>query len=99
MRLFHRTSVGPDAVMRAADGFFTGAPLGLTATASGARTRTFTGALGTMTLSVRMEGGHYTFVEVETDQIGESRLDKNVKRFFVQLHRQADPAHALEAGY
>jgi hypothetical protein len=52
-----------------------------------------------MTLRVRMEGGHYTFVEVETDQIGESRLDKNVKRFFVQLHRQADPAHALEAGY
>jgi hypothetical protein len=52
-----------------------------------------------MTLSVRMEGGHYTFVEVETDQIGESRLDKNVKKFFVQLHRQADPSHALEAGY
>jgi hypothetical protein len=48
---------------------------------------------------VKMEGGHYTFVEVETDQIGESRLDKNVKKFFVQLHRQADPSHALEAGY
>jgi hypothetical protein len=36
---------------------------------------------------------------VETDQIGESRLDKNVKKFFVALHRQADPTHTLEAGY
>ena len=97
MRLFHRTSVGPDAVMRAADSFFPA--LQLQPTASAARSRTFAGALGTMTLTVRMEGGHYTFVEVETDQIGESRLDKNVKKFFVQLHRQADPAHALEAGY
>jgi hypothetical protein len=97
MRLFHRTSVGPDAVMRAADEFFPA--LDLTASATAPRRRTFTGPLGTMTLSVRMEGGHYTFVEVETDQIGESRLDKNVKKFFVQLHRQADPSHALEAGY
>ena len=45
------------------------------------------------------EGGHYTFVEAQTDQIGESRLDKNVKKFFVSLHRLADPRHALEAGY
>ena len=97
MRLFHRTSVGPDAVMRAADDFFP--TLGLTQTASAARLRTFTGALGTTTLTVRMEGGHYMFVEVETDQIGESRLDKNVKKFFVALHRRADPSHTLAAGH
>ena len=97
MRLFHRTSLGPDAVMRAADEFFS--PLALTAGPTAPRRRTFAGPLGTMTLSVRMEGGHYTFVEVEPAQIGESRLDKNVKKFFVQLHRQADPSHALEAGY
>ena len=97
MRLFHRTSVKPADVMTAADAFFTG--LGLQASHSAPRSRTFTGPLGTMSLSVRMEGGHYTFVEVETDQIGESRLDKNVKKFFVALHRQADPSHALEAGY
>lgn len=83
--------------MRAADAFFPA--LALATSASAPRLRTFAGALGTMTLTVRMEGGHYTFVEVETDQIGESRLDKNVKKFFVQLHRQADPAHAIEAGY
>ena len=97
MRLFHRTSVGPVAVMRAADEFFP--TIGLTQTASAARRRTFSGPLGTMTLTVRMEGGHYTFVEVDTDQIGESRLDKNVKKFFVRLHRSADPSHAPTAGY
>ena len=83
--------------MAAADAFFP--TLALQPTNSAPRSRTFTGALGTMTLSVRMEGGHYTFVEVETDQIGESRLDKNVKKFFVALHRKAEPSHALEAGY
>ena len=97
MRLFHRTSVAPAEVMAAADAFFPA--LDLRATRTAPRSRTFAGALGTMTLSVRMEGGHYTFVEVETDQIGESRLDKNVKKFFVALHRKADPSHAVEAGY
>ena len=97
MRHFHRTSVGPDDVMQLADEHF--GALGLGTTASAARTRSFSGPLGTMTLSVRMEGGHYTFVEVHTDQIGESRLDKNVKRFFVQLHRRVDRRHAMEAGY
>ena len=97
MRLFHRTSLGPAAVVDAADRFFTA--LGLTQSASGPRARTFTGQLGTMKLSVRMEGGHYTFIEVETDQIGESRLDKNVKKFFVQLHRRVDRGHAMEASY
>ena len=97
MRLFHRTSVPPADVVAAADAFF--ATLGMRASASGERARTFTGELGTLKLGVKMEGGHYTFVEVHTDQIGESRLDKNVKRFFVRLHRRADPAHALEASY
>ena len=97
MRLFHRTSVGPAAVVEAADRFFTA--LGLAQTASAARSRTFAGPLGTVTVAVRMEGGHYTFVEAETDQIGESRLDKNVKKFFVTLHRKADPAHRLEAAF
>jgi hypothetical protein len=73
--------------------------VGLATTATGERTRSFAGALGALALSVRMEGGHYTFVEAHTDQIGESRLDKNVKKFFVQLHRRVDTRHAMEAGY
>ncbi len=97
MRHFHRTSVVPDVVMQVADAFF--GALGMSTTASAARTRGFAGPLGTMTLSVKMEGGHYTFVEVHTDQITESRLDKNVKKFVLQLHRRVDKRHALEAGY
>ena len=97
MRHFHRTHLLPADVMKAADEYFP--TLGLAQTATASRMRTFAGPLGTMTLAVRPEGGHYTFVEVDTDQMGESRLDKNVKRFFVRLHRRADPAHRLEASY
>lgn len=97
MRHFHRTSVTPDTVLASADRFF--AALGLSRGAIDARSRAFSGVLGTLTLSVRMEGGHYTFVEVHTDQVGESRLDKNVKRFFNAVHRAADPRHTIEAGY
>jgi hypothetical protein len=31
--------------------------------------------------------------------MGESRTDRNVKRFFVQLHRSEEPGHRLEAAY
>ena len=97
MRHFFRTQLTPAAVMQAADAFFPA--LQLAASASQGRSRTFAGPLGTLTMSARPEGGHYTFVEVETNQMGESRLDRNAKRFFVTLHRQADPAHKLEAAY
>ena len=52
-----------------------------------------------MRLSARPEGGHYTFIEVETDQMGESRLDRNVKRFFVRIHRSENPRHQIQAAY
>jgi hypothetical protein len=94
MRHFHRTSVAPDGVLQTADRFF--AALGMRATTSAERDRAFSGELGELRLAVRMEGGHYTFVEAHTDQVGESRLDKNVKLFFTRLHRQADPSHRME---
>jgi hypothetical protein len=97
VKLFHRTSIAPADVLHAADAFF--ANLGLTMTANAPRARTFVGPLGAVRINAFAEGGHYTFVEAQTDQIGESRLDKNVKKFFVSLHRRAEPRHALEAGY
>ncbi len=97
MRHFFRTHVAPAAVINQADAFFQA--LGMPATATGARSRTFAGPLGVVTLSTRPEGGHYTFVEAYTDQMGESRLDRNVKRFFVRVHRIDDPAHIPEAAY
>ena len=103
MRHFFRTHLTPADVIDAADDFF--GRLGLKIGGREARTRTYQGVVGTpevvatMRLSARPEGGHYTFVEVETDQMGESRLDRNVKRFFVELHRRAEPSHRFEAAY
>ena len=97
MRHFYRTHLTPAAVIEAADAFFP--TLQLTPSATAARSRTFGGPLGTLTLSAKPEGGHYTFVDVETDQMGESRLDRNVKRFFVELHRREEPGHAMAAAY
>ena len=97
MRHFYRSHLAPAEVVARADQFFP--TLGLAPTSSAPRGRTFAGALGNMKLSVKAEGGHYTFVEVETDQMGESRMDRNVKRFFVELHRVEDPTHTLEASY
>jgi hypothetical protein len=103
MRHFFRTHTSPADVMASADAFFT--KLGLRTTQTATRRRTFQGIVGTpesvanLELAVKAEGGHYTFVEVHTDQMGESRLDRNVKRFFVELHRRDDSTHALEAAY
>jgi hypothetical protein len=97
MRHFHRTHIPPADVVSVADAFFT--RLGLAPVESASRSRTFSGPLGSMTLTVRPEGGHYTFIEVHTDQIDQSRLDRNVKAFFVEVHRKADPSHKLEADY
>ena len=97
MRHFYRSHSTPADALTAADAFFPA--LGLTIVTTTARTRTWNGPLGTVKLSARAEGGHYTFVEASTDQMGESRLDRNVKKFFVELHRTDDPSHALEASY
>jgi hypothetical protein len=97
MRHFYRCGLHPDEVVRQADAFFP--TIGMSRTAGAPRSRTFSGELGTLQLTVKMEGGHYTFVEAHTNQTGESRLDRSVKRYFVTLHKAADPAHALDAAY
>jgi predicted alpha/beta-fold hydrolase len=97
MRHYHRTHVTPALVLAAADDYFP--TLGLAGQSSSTRSRVYAGELGTVKLSAKPEGGHYTFIEAETDQVGESRLDRNVKRFFVRVHRQADPTHKLAAAY
>ena len=103
MRHFYRTSLTPAEAIREADEFF--ASLGLETVAKLPRSRTYRGVVGTpevlstVQVTAKAEGGHYTFVEAATDQMGESRIDRNVKRFFVTLHRKVEPTHALEAAY
>ncbi|MDQ2669422.1 MAG: hypothetical protein M3Y31_02205, partial [Gemmatimonadota bacterium] len=72
MRYFHRTHISPDAVMKRATEFF-GARLN-PAEESPRRAR-FAGAIGHVTITVQAEGGHYTLVNAETNQVGESELD------------------------
>jgi hypothetical protein len=97
MRHFFRTQLVPVDVLRVADEFFP--EIGMERSGHTARSRNFLGDLGALQLSVRKEGGHYTFVEVSTDQMGESRLDRNAKKFFVALHKSGDPRHRIEAAY
>jgi hypothetical protein len=103
MRHFFRTNLTPAESIEAADLFF--ASLRMQTVSSEARSRTYRGVIGepevpvTVLVTAKPEGGHYTFVEAVTDQMGESRIDRNVKRFFVTLHKKAEPTHALEAAY
>ncbi|HEX4574772.1 MAG TPA: hypothetical protein VH158_06545 [Gemmatimonadales bacterium] len=96
MRYFHRTSATPDAVLAHAKAFF-GARLAPADEAP--RRRTYTGALGRVTIGARAEGGHYTLVEVSTDQLGESELDRLAKRFLAEIHQQVEPTHELRGAY
>jgi hypothetical protein len=97
MRHFYRSHLPLADVLAAADTFFPN--IGLTQNTTAPKNRTYSGALGALKLSVKAEGGHYTFVEVNTDQMGESRMDRNVKKFFMTLHRTEEPTHALSSNY
>lgn len=96
MRYFHRTPVAPDRVLAAAGAFFAGR---LAPSEEAPRRRAFSGSLGRVSVAARAEGGHYTFVDVTTDQVGESELDRLAKRFLAEIHKQADPAHDVRGAY
>ena len=96
MRYFHRTSASPEQVLEVAKGFF-GARL--VPAEEAARRWVYGGAIGKVTIAVKAEGGHYTFVDVTTDQMGESEIDRLAKRFLAEVHRLAEPAHEVRGAY
>ncbi|HYL21066.1 MAG TPA: hypothetical protein VEU74_04855 [Gemmatimonadales bacterium] len=96
MRYFHRTTLSPDAVLTSAKAFF---GTRLAPADEAPRRRTYAGALGKVTITARAEGGHYTLVEVTTDQVGESELDRLAKRFLAEVHKQVEPGHELRGAY
>lgn len=96
MQYFHRTSLPPDDVLSVADEYLAGR---LAITEQTERSRTYHGSIGTLELRVRQEGGHYTFVTIETDQVTESEVDKTAKRVLGLVHKKADPAHRLRGAY
>lgn len=96
MRYFHRTPASPNQVLEAAKAFFGSR---MAPAEESPRRRAYTGALGKITIAARAEGGHYTYVEVSTDQVGESELDKLAKRFLAEVHKQVEPTHELRGAY
>jgi hypothetical protein len=96
MKYFHRTSVSPDAVVARAVIYF-GSRLAPVSEAG--RSRRWSGAPGSLQLTVAAEGGHYTLVTIATDQPGESELDRLAKRFLGEVHVLAHPEHHLRGAY
>jgi hypothetical protein len=96
MRYFHRTPLSPDAALAAAKAYFSSR---LAPSEETPRRLGFRGALGKVTVSAKAEGGHYTFIDVQTDQVGESELDKLAKRFLSEVHRQVEPGHEVRGAY
>jgi hypothetical protein len=96
MKYFHRTSVAPEEVLAGASKFFGAflAPAG-----EEHRRRHFAGSIGRITVTVQAEGGHYTLVTVETNQVGESEADKLAKRFLTLVHTRAEPSHRPIGAY
>jgi hypothetical protein len=96
MKYFHRTHLPPEEVLAGATKFF-GA--GLAPVEEGARRRQFAGSIGRIGVTVQAEGGHYTLVTVETNQVGESEADKLAKRFLTLVHTRAEPSHRPIGAY
>ncbi len=96
MRYFHRTSLPLDDVLDEADRYFDGM---LDVGSAGSHDRVFSGAIGHVTVKVQAEGGHYTLVTVNTDQVGESEADKLAKRFLTMVHKREQPDHLARGAY
>jgi hypothetical protein len=96
MKYFHRTHSSPDDVLARATAFF-GARLAPVEEAP--RRRRFSGTIGQIGVTVQAEGGHYTLVTVETNQVGESEADKVAKRFLTVVHTLTEPTHRPIGAY
>ena len=96
MKYFHRTHLSPYEVLAGATEFF--GPM-LAPVGEQPRRREFAGNIGRIGVSVQAEGGHYTLITVETNQVGESEADKLAKRFLTLVHTRAEPGHRPIGAY
>ena len=92
MRYFHRTSLAIDDALAAADDYF-GQRMQSEDTTG--RRRTFRGAIGEVTLDIKAEGGHYTLITATTNDVGESEVDKLVKRFLSVVHQRVHESYEV----
>jgi hypothetical protein len=96
MKYFHRTHLPAEAVLQRAVEFF-GSRLAPVEEAP--RRRRFAGTIGQVTVTVEAEGGHYTRITVDTNQVGESEADKLAKRFLTLVHTLAHAGHEPRGAY
>jgi hypothetical protein len=97
MRYFYRAHCAPEAVLEFAGKFF--AARGFTAQMGQGDHARYTGPLGHVDLNVEIEGGHHICVNLATAAVGESELDRSVKRFLSELHRVEDAAYLVRGAY
>ncbi|MEO8448913.1 MAG: hypothetical protein ABI647_03925 [Gemmatimonadota bacterium] len=72
----------------------------MTPTEEAPRRRRFTSTLGALSASVQpSDGGHYTMIVVETNQPGESELDRLAKRFLSTVHATEHSGHLVRGAY
>ena len=96
MKYFHRTHASPEGMLGLAAEFFGSR---LTPVQEEPHRRRFAGTIGKISVTVQPEGGHYTLVTVETDQVGESEADKLAKRFLTVAHAATHPSHRPIGAY
>jgi hypothetical protein len=96
LKYFHRSHLSPAAILGSAGRFFGSR---LTPIEEGPRRLKFSGTIGRVGVTVQAEGGHYTLVTVETDQVGESEIDKLAKRFLTLTHKLEHPSHRPIGAY
>ena len=97
MRYFYRAHCAPEAVLEFAGKYF--AARGCTAQVGQGDHARYTGPLGHVDLNVEVEGGHHTRVDLATAAVGESELDKRVKRFLSELHQMEEPSYLVRGAY
>jgi hypothetical protein len=97
MQYFYRSHCAPEAVLEFAGKYFTAR--GFTAQMGQGDHARYTGPLGHVDLNVEIEGGHHTRVNLATAAVGESELDKRVKRFLSELHQVEEPAYLVRGAY
>jgi hypothetical protein len=96
MKYFYRSHLPAEAVLGQAGEYF---GRRLTPVEEQARRQRFSGAIGLVAVTVQAEGGHYTLVTVETNQVGESEADKLAKRFLTELHTLEHSSHRPIGAY
>jgi hypothetical protein len=97
MQYFYRAHCTPETVLEFAGKFFP--HRGFTGGLAGVSRSRYSDDRGEVTITVEIEGGHYTRVTVGTSDVGESEIDKVAKRFLAEVHALEERRHKVRGAY